>query len=360
MKYIENPVLSHLAQSLTHEGPECSVHTRLEAYSCKNVKRDKKLFKSLEHAYQDEVSHSPPFPSWLAFDREVEMTPFGPIDRQGSRKTFYLLISTLNVAFPDYDFSDVHPSHFHKEESGAGVLNALSNTFVSPPRIGNYAPRSYSSYPPTSSDFFPSPLPASSPSDLTTLSPRAPPPIVTGTHPTLFRLVDEVIGLSDCEVYRYTPDIDSDPYANDFSDEEDDIASIADEDDSSDDAVFEFDSHDIEDSTTQNCSEDSRGALAPREESDYFSEDDSPYLRTCIRLKRRGALLWSSHWFFLNRKLKRILYISVCARSRGVGRTTMDDYSLPSTKVIDQNERFYAWDGAYGAGARALGLEVPC
>ncbi len=44
------------------------------------------------------------------------MTPFGPIDKHASRKTLYLLIATLNIAFPDYEFSDVRPGHFNKEE----------------------------------------------------------------------------------------------------------------------------------------------------------------------------------------------------------------------------------------------------
>ena len=50
------------------------------------------------------------------------MTPFGPIDKHASRKTLYLLIATLNIAFPDYDFSDVRPSHFVKEDNGAEIL----------------------------------------------------------------------------------------------------------------------------------------------------------------------------------------------------------------------------------------------
>ena len=87
MKYIELPELSRLAQALTHEGPECSVHTRIEAYSCKNIKRDKRLFRTLENAYADEVSHSPPLPSDMALDRESEMTPFGPMQEHQSRKT---------------------------------------------------------------------------------------------------------------------------------------------------------------------------------------------------------------------------------------------------------------------------------
>ena len=62
MKYIEIPELTRLAMALNHEGPECSVHTRLEAYSCKSVKRDKRLFRTLENAYETDVSVSPSIP----------------------------------------------------------------------------------------------------------------------------------------------------------------------------------------------------------------------------------------------------------------------------------------------------------
>ncbi|KAG6828886.1 hypothetical protein H0H92_006442 [Tricholoma furcatifolium] len=362
MKFIENPALSRLAQTLTHDGPECSVHCRMEAYSCKNVKRDKKLFKSLESAYQDEVSHSPPLPSWLALDKESEMTPFGPMDQHASRKTLYLLIATLNIAFPDYDFSDVRPSHFNKEQSGASVLNSLSNTLVAPHRSGMTAPRTYSSYPPTSPDFFPNSVPtSSSPYQQLLPSPLAPPPIVSGTHPTLFRLIDDVIGLSECEVYSYAPEIDSDPHANDLSDEEDDIASIADEDSSSDDGAFEFDDYDIDEAYPRSYGEAHSIPLpAPRKEPEYLSDEGSPSYPH-IRMKRRGALLWSSHWFFLNRKLKRILFVTVWARTRGLARSWSDDELYPvssAAKDMDSSERFIGWEGGVGAGARAMGLQA--
>ncbi|TFK40049.1 MAF1 protein [Crucibulum laeve] len=364
MKYIEIPALSRLAQSLTHEGPECSVHTRMEAYSCKNIKRDKKLFKNLESAYQDDLSNSPPLPSWLALDREAEMTPFGPIDKQASRKTLYLLIATLNIAFPDHEFSDVRPSHFIKEESGASVLNALSNTLVAPHRAGTSAPRSYSSYPPTSSDFFPSSVSSStSPYNQPISSPLAPPPIVSGTHPTLFRLIDDVIGLSECEVFSYTPEIDADPYANDFSDDEEDVASVGDEDSSTDDdATFEFDNYDVDEVKPRSHSSGTRiPPPTPRAAIHSTLPDDMSYSPN-IRFKRRGALLWSSHWFFLNRKQKRILFISVWARSRGIGRSYLDDeYELEmdtDTSKELSSERFYGWEGSVGAGARAMGLKV--
>ena len=249
MKYIEYPELSRLARALTHEGPECLVHTRIEAYSCKNIKRDKRLFKSLEHSYNDDISHSPPLPSWLSLDNDPEMTPFGPFDKHASRKTLYLLIATLNIAYPDHEFSDVKPAHFNKEKDGAAVLNGLSTTLVSPQRAGERAPRTYSSYPPTSSDFFPSSVPtSSSPLNHSIQSPFTPPQIVSGTHPSLYRLIDEVIGLSECKVFSYTPDIDSDPHANDFSDDEDDVASEGDEDSSTDDDAppFQFDDYDVD------------------------------------------------------------------------------------------------------------------
>ncbi|KAJ7022628.1 Maf1 regulator-domain-containing protein [Mycena alexandri] len=372
MKFIDAPALSRLAQALTHEGPECSVHTRIEAYSCKNIKRDKKLFKTLEHAYKDDVSNSPPLPSWLALDREAEMTPFGPIGKEASRKTLYLLIATLNIAFPDHEFSDVRPNQFNKEESGASVLNALSTTLVAPHRAGMDAPRTYSSYPPTSSEFFPSTEPTSS-SPLSSIirSPHAPPPIVSGTHPALFRLIDEVIGLADCEVFSYTPEIDSDPHASDFSDDEDDAASIADEDSTTDDDLtFEFDDYDVDEIKPGRFSKSTPMPPAtPRAAVDSSLSNNLPspsLLYPLLRMKRRGTLLWSSHWFFLNRKLKRILFISVWARSRGMGHSWSSDEefdildlgheSLRSEKL--SSERFFGWEGGAGAGARALGLEV--
>jgi len=352
MKYIEVSELSRLAQALTHDGPECSVHTRIEAYSCKNIKRDKKLFKSLEHAYNDEVSNSPPLPSFIALDREAEMTPFGPIDKHASRKTLYLLIATLNVAFPDHEFSDVKPAHFNREESGASVLNALSTTLISPQRAGMRAPRTYSSYPPTSHELFPSSVPTSSSPAQVLPSPYAPPQIVSGTHPTLYRILDDVIGLSECEVFSYVPDIESDPHANDFTDDEDDVASVGDSDTSEDEGgeTFAFDDYDID--------ETRRRHPVPGGRIRAYSDDDvSPHMR----MRRRGALLWSSHWFFLNRKLKRILFVSVWARSRGAMRWADDlDEGYDGTEKVPAitGERFFGWDGAVGAGARAMGLSV--
>lgn len=366
MKYIEFPELSRLAKALTYEGPECSVFTRIEAYSCKNVNRDKKLYRSLEHAYTEEreTAHSPP--SFALLDKEADVTPFGPMDRHASRKTLFLLIATLNIAFPDHDFSGVRPAHFCKETSGAGVLNALSTTLVTPgngsaqQRAGMPAPRTYSAYPPTSMDFFPSSLPtSSSPINTMPVSPNAPPPIVTGTHPTLYRVLDEAIGLADCEVYSYVPDIASDPHATDYEEDVDEPSPDDDDESSeSDEDFFAFDDYDVDEmrsSARTSTRETSLNIDIPSRKSSDTDSSGSP-LR--VRMRRRGALLWSSHWFFLNRKLKRILFISVCAKTKGGHQWTSDEeitYGSP-TKLND--ERFLGWEGAAGAGARALGLSA--
>lgn len=383
MKYIEYPELARLAQALSVEGPECSVHTRLEAYSCKNIKRDKKLFRTLESAYNDErdliTSHSPPsIDGSNIMETGGEMTPFGPIDKHASRKTLYLLIATLNIAFPDYEFSDVKPQHFNKEQSGAAVLNALSTTLITPHRAGARAPRTYSSYPPTSNnEFFPAASPtSSSPLHSMIPSPYAAPKVVAGTHPTLYRLIDEVIGLAESEVFSYVPDIESDPHASDLSDDEDD-GEAGDEDDSSSDSdqAFEFDNYDIDEhSPNTRHGSPLTSSIPPRRTWSYASSVlDSPSspmdARTSpFRSKRRGALLWSSHWFFLNRKLKRILFISVWAKTRGLERSWdsdltdgvfgIDDISYGSAPEKLSNERFIGWEGGVGAGARAMGLRA--
>lgn len=365
MKYIEFPELARLSQALTHEGPECSVHTRIEAYSCKNVNRDKKLFRALEHAYNEEPAAFSPPSAFSALDREVEQTTFGPMDKHASRKTLYLLIATLNIAFPDHEFSDVRPAHFCKEESGAGVLNALSTTLVSTssgnPTRSMPAPRTYSAYPPTSADFFPSSLPTSSSpiNNLLSRSPLAKPQIVTGTHPTLYRMFDEVIGLADCEVYSYVPDIASDPHASAYDDDEDEAVPDPDEDtpSESDEEAFAFDDYDIDEFRKSRPSrrQEPSAVDIPSRKSSGTDSDSSP-LR--VRLRRRGALLWSSHWFFHNRKLKRILFISVCARTKGGHQWTDEDDGLYASNKLSSNDIFEGWEGAAGAGARAMGIRI--
>ncbi|KAJ7579159.1 Maf1-domain-containing protein [Mycena floridula] len=317
MKYLDFPSLSLLSQSLTHSGPECSVQTRIEAYSCKNVKRDKRLFRHLEATYRDELAHSPPRntsdSSLESIDTASSFPPYSEL-LDTPLKTLHLLIATLNIAFPDHEFSDVRPAHFTREDGGgAQLLNALSKTMMSG--------RSWASYPFSSTSDSP-PIHPTRSSPVQSQSPMAPPQIVSGTHPALFRVVDEAIGgIEDCEVWSYNPGAGDDPH-----DADDDSDYDSDDEDSDDwDETFSFD-------------------------------EDQPIPRR-RQFQRQGALLWSAHWFFINKKLKRVLFVSIWARATHALATQ----AIPlRTGYADEMaaERFHGWEGGVGAGARALGIRV--
>lgn len=408
MKYIEVPELSRLAQALCHEGPECSVRTRIEAYSCKPIGRDKRLARELEQTYADEVAHSPPLPSFVEPELELA-SAFGQLDKHATRKTLYQLIATLNVAFPDHDFSAVRPGQFTREPSGASVLSALSTTLISPNRAGVLAPRSYSSYPPSSQSLFPSSLPTrSSPADATRASPRAPSAVASATHPVLYRALDDVIGLADAEVFGWEPDAAHDPHAGGEDDDED-VASVGDEDadgdedgwgevdspeygsptgdDAEDSFPFDADFDEVEEdalaSPRKRNSSATKGKPArpstspPTTKSSPLSHSSSSppsfwHNKQQVRPRRRGALLWSAHWFLFNRKLKRVVYITVWSRTRlpawGADSEESDEgFDLLSSSSFSASpekapaipgERFFGWAGAHGAGARALGLHA--
>jgi hypothetical protein len=55
MKYLDIPSLALLASALSYSSPECTVHTRFEAYSCKEVKKERKLRRELEEVWKEEV-----------------------------------------------------------------------------------------------------------------------------------------------------------------------------------------------------------------------------------------------------------------------------------------------------------------
>ena len=52
---------------------------------------------------------------------------FGPLNNASSRKTLWLIIATLNLAFPDHDFSRVSADEFHKEDNSRSVLSTLTS-----------------------------------------------------------------------------------------------------------------------------------------------------------------------------------------------------------------------------------------
>ncbi|KAJ3991707.1 Maf1 regulator-domain-containing protein [Lentinula boryana] len=380
MKYIELPSLTALASSLSHQGSECNVSVRLEAYSCKNIKRDKRLFRDLEKVYWDDMdgASSSPSHSYLAQAHSSLPTPFGPLGSPQSRKTLYLLIATLNVAFPDYTFDSVKPSSFVHLESGAQILNALSTTLLaskasvrsSPSRVNSgYASMAYGAYPAAQGlGFGVAQGSPGSPYEFVKESPYALPSVISGTHPEVYALLDDVIGpLDECEVYEYVPEPEEDPNAGEGEEDgnedfEDELEGYSPDDDH----VFTLDEDiSIQSNNLPHAISRPSTLVTPRDAA-LSTNPISPFHESY----RPGGntLLWSSHWFFLNRKQKRILYVTVWARKRSLD-------SMPDTPVDEEyfsdgsplamrfpvalpkgKERFLGWEGAAGAGARALGL----
>lgn len=322
--------------------PTLKVSTRIEAYSCKPIAREKKLFKELEADLISDLSHSTSISPPSHHPGLLE-SAFGPLDQRTSRKTLWQLIGLLNVAFPDHDFSKVRPEEFRREDGPRGVLTSLSSAVDH--LSGPENQRSFSSYQPSSNFAFPSspfsdpvPLPSTTPTDGAEGG-------AIPSNPFLRQILDPVIDLADCEVFSYTPDMDSDPHAAPSDDESDD----GDDGDAferdSDDGGMTWEMDGIDGGAGGGAGHSSGGPKVPlyagpswyggpttpmkthsfssllaksnggdtgpatptagsvADSEDYFGESST------------GGLLWSTNWFLFNKKKKRILFVSVWARA---------------------------------------------
>lgn len=105
------------------------VSTRIEAYSCKAISREKKLFRLIENDILTDLnlntSKSPP-----EFYNSIIKSSFGPLDQKNSIKTLWLIIATLNIAFPDHDFSNLNHENFLREENPKLVLANLTSALT--------------------------------------------------------------------------------------------------------------------------------------------------------------------------------------------------------------------------------------
>ncbi|KAM0756243.1 Maf1 regulator [Meredithblackwellia eburnea MCA 4105] len=386
MKFLEIAELDVLSRALNMSTPTLRVSTRIEAYSCKAVGREKKLFKALESDIIQDISHStsisPPEHHPGLLD-----SAFGPLDKRASRKTLWLLIGLLNVAFPDHDFSKVRPEEFRKEDGPRVVLSSLSAAMdhLRSPE----SQRSFSSYPPSSSLAFPS-SPSSDPLSLSGTTPTLDDPSGTAgvaasststsapapgtsananssttfpTNPLLRRVLDPVIDLNDCECFVYTPDMDSDPHAGAESDDESDAESDSgsyyyEGDDGDAGMAWEMDGLDSSSPAggyslggggsggyggyggAGTGSAMGYGSFASRNNTvgptwsggygtpvksfsaflppgtPTGSEQGQEDWSAAFEGSGKGSLLWSSHYFLFNRKMKRILFISIWGSSR--------------------------------------------
>lgn len=288
-------------------------HRPVEAYSCKQVKSDKKLYKLLENTY---VNDPPP------------ETQFGNMDVPSTRKTLYLLISTLNQAFPDHDFTQVHPDEFVKEPSSSMVVNRLSNLLV---RMKDGNSRSYGYYPTstptaalgTSADSFQS---NQSMSDHDNdyydhhqshlIAQNTVRRMQSGGSVTMqgFKaILDDVVQINDCDVFSYSPDASSDPHSTFDDYDDDEMSSVG----GNEDTHFDLDMEEI----------DNKQGNSLSSIPSYIIDEDKREPSPSLSVKSTGqstvgdsgsGLLWSTHYFFYNKKLKRIVFLTIWSRKSGI------------------------------------------
>ncbi|GAA6019410.1 hypothetical protein JCM11491_004819 [Sporobolomyces phaffii] len=356
MKFLEIAELDVLSNALCMSNPTLRLTTRIEAYSCKQVAKERKLFKTLESEFVSDLSLSTSI-SPPEHHQGLLESAFGPLDKPQSRKTLWLLIGLLNVAFPDHDFSKVRPEDFRREEGPRAVLASLS-TALDHLRSPS-GQRSFSAYPssvPSNSS------PYSDPISLPSSTPNFGGGGGGGTHvhdsirtdPFLRQVLDPIIDLAECEVFTYSPDMDSDPHAADSDDEEDDSADDDAFERDDDGMAFEMDGVESSRSRFGTSSYGSRPSpftgpstpLSKRskmksissvfppgtpgstngDSEDYFSESST------------GGLLWSTFQFLYNKKLKRIVFINAWAKTptenRPKRRTAAPFASSSSTRPL--------------------------
>jgi hypothetical protein len=114
MKYLFYEELEQLNEQISVlPGNESKIITRIEAYSCKSTYSDKKLYHNLACKWDSVVQVS------SASDKAGD---------QVSLKTLFYLIATLNVVYPDYDFTDTTPDSFFKIPS-IDMIKRLINSY---------------------------------------------------------------------------------------------------------------------------------------------------------------------------------------------------------------------------------------
>lgn len=191
MKLLQNPLLESLTSDLAQNGNR-NIHVRgsIESYSCKMTGNDKKLYHKLNMSPKS-PSQVPQVLSPPQSQMTYGITPTTPTRTRQlsscaeddddaadvsviSRKLLFTLLSTLNAAFPDYDFSGVKSSEFSREPTLMYVMDDV-NTNLSTSLGDEY----------------------------------------TDVGDRLWKGIDEEIVVEECEIYSYNPSSESDPFMED-------------------------------------------------------------------------------------------------------------------------------------------------
>uniref|UniRef100_A0A7N2KKF0 Repressor of RNA polymerase III transcription n=1 Tax=Quercus lobata TaxID=97700 RepID=A0A7N2KKF0_QUELO len=223
MKFLEYTPLDRLNDFLSRLNlGERTIKGCLEAYSCKHTGTDKKLSLSLENEMLDYLGKSSDTDS---------PSPADVLLSRSSRKTLIYLVLTLYHMYPDYDFSAMKAHQFFTEESwdsfkqifdtymfeaSKGLVNYFEVWWseMSKPELGKKKGVELLMYLWTF-------LPFSEVIWYSVLicyyvNCRQVEWVETNGGSSLldslYKALDEVVKLADCEIYSYNPDSDADPF----------------------------------------------------------------------------------------------------------------------------------------------------
>ena len=143
MKLLESSRFEALNSALSFETGDSKIFARIESYSCKMIGSEKALYKKWNGTGESREYEalSPPGQNFMGgtspsttFQPQLSCNSSWSSEEEDgfnmtnglsnnctilcdviSRKTLFHLISTLNAAFPDYDFSDARGNEFSKE-----------------------------------------------------------------------------------------------------------------------------------------------------------------------------------------------------------------------------------------------------
>jgi hypothetical protein len=165
MKFLSIPRLASLSNTLSSlELSDQRLQVRVEAYSCKQARVEKKLSKEIERNLERSIENEYPSMSPI-----LSGSPLGPLNESSTRKLLVSLITTMNASFPDYDFSRVGPDQFNREPHFSLIQHSLNSLFLQSSEL-----------------------------------------IQPGIRTEFWQALDETIGLESCEFYRWQPSTDSD------------------------------------------------------------------------------------------------------------------------------------------------------
>lgn len=150
MKFLTCPNLQRISSII--DGFECDdwiLSAKMEVYSCKKAGDDKRLARQVENRITQ---------------KQTIASPLGNLTDSEPRQLFVNLITTLNAAFPDFDFSHLSPEHFKSETNALQVSRAVNSLVLDAVEQG-----------------------------------------MAGFRNSFWKELDSVMELEHCDVYSYTP-----------------------------------------------------------------------------------------------------------------------------------------------------------